>query len=871
MYLNKYIWYNTIWLYWFYELFFAQKLTIFETICYNSKNMNIVSMSQKILSFFLSILLLFSSWSIWEYHIPDTHAWVDPGFAWFYYSGTSGDPYLPANFILSRVDTQVYFDWGTGSPDASIPNDDFTARWTWDLISDQTGVHTFRTRSDDGIRVYIDGNLVINNWTNHAPTYNTGTYNLTAGTEYDIVVEFYERWGWAVIELDWQRPGDSSYIALDGAFVTNNLSTPLAPTNITLSNSTLYDNDPANTNVWFFSTEDPNPNDTHTYSFVAWVWSADNSKFSISGSTLSINSAVDYATQNSYSIRVQTNDGGLTYEEIFIINVINSASLTPWFCGAYYNGTATNPYQTSNLILERADTSIDFNWGTSSPDPSIPNDNFTARWEWIMSSDESWIHNFRTLSDDGVRVYVDGILILNNWTNHGPTYNYGTFNMQAWRNYSIVMEFYEAGWWAVARLNWEKPSGGGYGVLDQNDVWYIWTCNSNDTIAPTITSTSPSDNMLFPRHDFDILYSYSDDSGGVWIDISNSTFTDLSNNIAPNAHITATVNTVWWSVSGTWWIANGIKSTVWALNYEYHSDSPNAFIEFEWPTAQKIWDLKIYNRTDCCAGRIGWATIELYDETGNLLHTHTIGNTDWVDVVDIDFNALWEIHEAHRLRINSQGPQSYINIREIEIFPLTERLKLYKWDGTTWWDNIASRYVDFWNDSFSTTNTNYPTLWLPYWKYKKELVIQDLNGNTTTHESVFYIDEPSFNISTPEIDLWELSSLTETFSDTVTITVQTVWAAFEVFISPSSPLSISWDQIPDWDGTNGFWYQNTPFSWNINTISNQEVVWSQNQNINTNGEKNTYTFEIQLWALVNFEQSWGEYLGNMDFWIDLEY
>jgi hypothetical protein len=70
-----------------------------------------------------------------------------------------------------------------------------------------SGTHTFYTVSDDGVRLWINGALVINNWTDHPPTENSGTLYLDAGQTVDIKMEFYENAGGAQAKLLWSAPG----------------------------------------------------------------------------------------------------------------------------------------------------------------------------------------------------------------------------------------------------------------------------------------------------------------------------------------------------------------------------------------------------------------------------------------------------------------------------------------------------------------------------------------------------------------------------------------------------------------------------------------------------------------------------------------
>ncbi|MFO8006741.1 MAG: PA14 domain-containing protein, partial [Candidatus Brocadiia bacterium] len=102
--------------------------------------------------------------------------------------GLTGDYYDNMDFTshaLTRVDPTVNFDWGSGSPDASMGADTFSVRWTGQVEPLYSETYTFTTRSDDGVRLWVNGQSVIDNWTDHGPTYDSGTIALSAGTKYD--------------------------------------------------------------------------------------------------------------------------------------------------------------------------------------------------------------------------------------------------------------------------------------------------------------------------------------------------------------------------------------------------------------------------------------------------------------------------------------------------------------------------------------------------------------------------------------------------------------------------------------------------------------------------------------------------------------
>lgn len=132
---------------------------------------------------------------------------------WIYGKGLIGeyhnsiDPY-GSPIAYRRADPDVYFNWYYGKPEARTtgPNngtDQFSVHWIGWMWSNWTGNHQFTVRSDDGIRVLVNGTTIINRWNDHAPTLDTAHPFLYANTLNRIDVYYYKNGGWAVMQLDW--------------------------------------------------------------------------------------------------------------------------------------------------------------------------------------------------------------------------------------------------------------------------------------------------------------------------------------------------------------------------------------------------------------------------------------------------------------------------------------------------------------------------------------------------------------------------------------------------------------------------------------------------------------------------------------------
>jgi cytochrome c peroxidase len=123
-----------------------------------------------------------------------------------YFNNTS----LSGAPVLQRVES-VNFSW-SASPGPGINADQFSVRWSGQVEATATGNFKFRTRSNDGVRLWINNVLVIDNWTSHA-TFDdtTADISLTKNQRYSITLEHYDNSGTAVARLSWKRPGQATF------------------------------------------------------------------------------------------------------------------------------------------------------------------------------------------------------------------------------------------------------------------------------------------------------------------------------------------------------------------------------------------------------------------------------------------------------------------------------------------------------------------------------------------------------------------------------------------------------------------------------------------------------------------------------------
>ena len=123
---------------------------------------------------------------------------------------------------LERVDPLVDFDWVRNGPGRPISEDDFTARWTGFLQPLRSDTYTLEAEADDGVRIWIDDDLVVDRWDSaRAPAGVDGTVRLEAGAEYPIRVEYRETKLNASVRLLWSSPSQPRQVIPQGRLFTD--------------------------------------------------------------------------------------------------------------------------------------------------------------------------------------------------------------------------------------------------------------------------------------------------------------------------------------------------------------------------------------------------------------------------------------------------------------------------------------------------------------------------------------------------------------------------------------------------------------------------------------------------------------------------
>ena len=156
-----------------------------------------------------------------------------------YYSGENFD-----HLVMTRSDPTINFNFGSGTPSSLIAkNTPFSIRWTGQIRPAKTGLYTFASRSDDGIRVWVNGQLVIDDYHDQAAVRSDkGTINLVAGQSYQLRVDYYQNGnGVGSVKLQYALPGGKLLNVIPAALFTSTLPSTAGTLSTTLITSSEVD------------------------------------------------------------------------------------------------------------------------------------------------------------------------------------------------------------------------------------------------------------------------------------------------------------------------------------------------------------------------------------------------------------------------------------------------------------------------------------------------------------------------------------------------------------------------------------------------------------------------------------------------------
>lgn len=383
----------------------------------------------------------------------------------------SGDP------VKRRNESELDHLWGDGAPNG-INEDNFSARWTRTIFL-EAGTYRFNATMDDGMRVWVDDNLIIDAW------YDSQLHSVSADIYLDrgdhfVEVHYYEAGGEAAAQLSWgmatgagpiqgwqaeyfnnpQLVGQPALVRGDGQTINFDWGTGSPATNVVNADQFSA--------RWTQSLSLP----AGRYRFTA---TADDGLRLWVNNRLIIDQWHDQA-ETSFSAEINLPGGAVPLKMEYYDHQgaavarlswtrLGDADTTPapspaptpspaqvgWLA-QYFN----NSDLSGSPAAERVDTAVDFIWGSSSPIPNVVNaDNFSVRWVGSPTF-QAGRHQFLITADGGIRLWVNDQLLIDSWVDSYVVKPYGALVDLPGGPANVRLEFLEDKGLAEVHLSWMR-------------------------------------------------------------------------------------------------------------------------------------------------------------------------------------------------------------------------------------------------------------------------------------------------------------------------------------------------------------------------------------------------------------------------------
>ena len=377
----------------------------------------------------------------------------------------------------TRYDESINFNWGWGPPVGGMPVNSFSVRWTG-TFNFAGGTYRFYARVDDGVRVYVDGEQIINGWRDGGLRLYTADRTLAAG-DHTVQVEYYDRVQVARIYFWWKQ--------LAGPAPTPTVPPTTTPppgkgwfgeyfNNTTLAGPACVTRYDAKVDFdWGYGSPTAGvPGDHFSARWAGTFYLAEGTyRFSVKvddGVRVYVDGQRIIDGWRDGGLRLYTADRTLSagnhtiqveyYERTHVARVhfwweflsgpkpTTTPAPSEGWLGQFYN----NEDLEGSPVATSHDPWIGFDWGTGSP-PGVNSEHFSARWTTTLYLKTDH-YRFCAMSDDGARIWVGGKLVLDEWhANNGIAYC-GDY----WAEtgiYEVKVEYYEDGGNALIYVWWE--------------------------------------------------------------------------------------------------------------------------------------------------------------------------------------------------------------------------------------------------------------------------------------------------------------------------------------------------------------------------------------------------------------------------------
>ncbi len=370
--------------------------------------------------------------------------------------------------VFYRIDPALVFNWGPNSPGPGIGSANWSARWTT-IQYLNAGTYRFTITADDGVRVYVDGQNILDAWRDQAATTYYVNIQVVAGN-HAIQVDYFQGAGDARLSVSWDYLVAQSTAWLGQYF--NNPNLQGAPVITRYETAINY----------FWGTGSPDPAVAADNFSARWTatlpFSQATYRFTLAGDD-GVRLFIDNATvidqwrpqrltafsidvplaAGLHTLRIEYFDGGDQATVRFDYAVAVGPPPYPgtesdqWY-GEYYANM--NLQGSPTFVRLDGRSGINFNWSTTPPTAGFPRENFSVRWtRRIYFPGRPYV--FYITVDDGVRLFIDTTLILDAWRVQSRTTYRQVVDLT--EGFHVIrLEYFQDKVESVINMTWDPPN-----------------------------------------------------------------------------------------------------------------------------------------------------------------------------------------------------------------------------------------------------------------------------------------------------------------------------------------------------------------------------------------------------------------------------
>jgi hypothetical protein len=222
--------------------------------------------------------------------------------------------------------------------------------------------------------------------------------------------------------------------------------------------------------------------------------------YTLDGTTPTTNSllyTIPFVLTNSVAVTADAFAPGAVPSGTATASFLNSSAVGSGtgLLGQYWANTTSSQFITAGFnnppTLVRIDPTINFNWDTVPPSTNVGPDTFVVSWTGTVEPQFNDTYTFYVTADDGVRLWVNGQLLVGEWVDEAPTTWSGTIALTAQQRYNLRMDYYQNGGGAVAQLFWSSPLAGPMSIIPESQLY------PETNPPPSVTVTEPTNGASY--------------------------------------------------------------------------------------------------------------------------------------------------------------------------------------------------------------------------------------------------------------------------------------------------------------------------------------------------------------------------------------